>query len=81
MPLIGYHASHEQFAPGYLLRCVRTPADFEVLLAFVLPDDVAEKVLVSDDPGRHAALYLHNVHRVQERFIDAFAQHVIPQIQ
>ena len=24
MPTIGYHASHEQFAPSELLACVRT---------------------------------------------------------
>jgi alkanesulfonate monooxygenase SsuD/methylene tetrahydromethanopterin reductase-like flavin-dependent oxidoreductase (luciferase family) len=56
------------------------------------PGDVAEVVRVSDDLGRHAAwiaeyaelgfdeIYLHHVGTEQRGFLDAFGEHVLPQL-
>ena len=60
--------------------------------AHVTPDDVAEVVLVSADLGQHAAwiaeyvelgfdeIYLHHVGQEQRGFLDAFGEHVLPQL-
>jgi coenzyme F420-dependent glucose-6-phosphate dehydrogenase len=56
----------------------------------VRPDDLKGKLRVSSDLGRHAdwvradleagfdAVYLYNVSREPERFLDAFGEHVLP---
>ena len=58
----------------------------------VSPSELREKLRVSSDPARHAAwlaedialgfsaLYLHNVGRNQEAFIETFATRVLPQL-
>jgi hypothetical protein len=58
----------------------------------VRPDDLRAGVLVSSDVGRHAAwlqdtfglgvdeLYLHQVPRDQDRFIERFGAEVLPQV-
>ena len=68
------------------------PAQFDEAAKHVPPDDVAGSVLVSADPGRHVkwlmelaeleidALYLHHVGQEQERFIEVFAEHVLPEV-
>ena len=68
------------------------PAQFDAAARFVRPEDVREAVLVSSDLSRHAAwlkelaelgvdaLYLHHVGRDQRRFIEAFGEHVLPEI-
>ena len=55
-------------------------------------EDVTEAVLVSADPIQHVkwlrdlvdlgvdAIYLHHVGKEQERFIDVFAEHVLPEV-
>ncbi len=66
---------------------------FDVLAEKVRPEDVAEVVNVSSDLGWHAArlqeyveagwdeLYLHFVGQDQQRFVDAFGEHVLPQLE
>ena len=56
------------------------------------PDAVMEAVLVSADLGQHAkwlleladldvdAIYLHHVGKEQDAFIEAFADHVLPEL-
>ncbi|HET8988601.1 MAG TPA: TIGR03885 family FMN-dependent LLM class oxidoreductase [Humibacillus sp.] len=65
---------------------------FDLLAEHVTPDHVAQVVRVSDDLDRHAAwlqeyvdqgwdeLYLHFVGKEQRHFIDAFGEHVLPQL-
>jgi probable non-F420 flavinoid oxidoreductase len=70
------------------------PAQFDEAGRWVRPGDVAGGVLVSADTSRHVdwlrqiadlgvdALYLHHVGKVpeQERFIDVFAERVLPEV-
>ncbi|HSJ50780.1 MAG TPA: TIGR03885 family FMN-dependent LLM class oxidoreductase [Actinomycetota bacterium] len=68
------------------------PSQFDEAARFVRPDDVREPVLVSSDLDWHAArlgeiaavgvqtLSLHHVGQEQERFIEAFGEHVIPEV-
>jgi probable non-F420 flavinoid oxidoreductase len=89
--------AHEQwrncvFGPE-LAWDLELPAQFEEAGRWVRPDDVATGVLVSAEPKRHAewlheiadlgvdALYLHQVGEEQERFIDEFAEHVLPEVR
>jgi probable non-F420 flavinoid oxidoreductase len=65
---------------------------FDLMGEHVTQEQVAEAVRVSDDLGQHAAwlqeyvdqgwdeLYLHFVGKEQARFIDAFGQRVLPQL-
>jgi probable non-F420 flavinoid oxidoreductase len=68
------------------------PSQFDAASRFVPPAQVRESVLVSADLGRHAAwlkelaglgadaLYLHHVGQDQRRFIEAFGEHVVPEV-
>jgi coenzyme F420-dependent glucose-6-phosphate dehydrogenase len=87
-------AAHEQWRTNIfesaVLTDLRMPADFEAAAEFVAPGDLTDAVNVSADPSRHLdwlagyielgidELYLHNVHRDQERFIDVFGNEVLP---
>jgi alkanesulfonate monooxygenase SsuD/methylene tetrahydromethanopterin reductase-like flavin-dependent oxidoreductase (luciferase family) len=69
-----------------------TAEAFDAVAAHVSPEDVAEVVRVSADLGRHAAwiaeyvelgfeeIYLHHVGQEQRGFLDAFGEHVLPQL-
>lgn len=79
-------------AGSSVLANLRTPAEFEEVGRFVRREDLEGHVRVSTDLGRHVAwlqedaelgferIYLHNVSREQERFIDDFASRVIPAV-
>ncbi len=79
------------FAPP-LCWDLHTVEQFDIAAEHMSPEAVRDTVLVSADPGRHvevlhelAALgfdeiYLHHVGREQERFIDAFGEHVLPEL-
>ncbi|MET1012575.1 MAG: TIGR03885 family FMN-dependent LLM class oxidoreductase, partial [Actinomycetota bacterium] len=68
------------------------PAQFDEAATRVQPDDVTEAVLVSADLGQHAkwlleltdlgvdAIYLHQVGKEQDAFIEAFAEHILPEL-
>src|SRR5687768_9748868 len=68
------------------------PAQFDEAARHVRPDDVSGPVLVSADTGRFVkclleiaelgvdAVYLHHVGQQQERFIEVFAEHVLPEV-
>jgi probable non-F420 flavinoid oxidoreductase len=69
-----------------------TPQAFERASAHATPADVAKVVRVSSDLGQHAAwiaeyadlgfddIYLHHVGQEQRGFLDAFGEHVLPQL-
>lgn len=75
-------------------RCAGTssPETFDVLSEDVSPGRVKKSVNISSDLGRHSAwlqeyveqgwdeLYLHFVGQKQAGFIDAFGEHVLPQL-
>lgn len=77
---------------GSILAQLPRPADFEELARHVRPEDLRRNIRISSDLGQQAAwlaedlemgfhsLMLHNVNREQERFIDAFAEHVLPSL-
>jgi probable non-F420 flavinoid oxidoreductase len=89
--------AHEQWRTNVLGGEVnwelRSPADFDTATRFVRPEDMRESVLISSDPGQHAAwlaefieigfeeLQLHQVGRNQHSFIDAFGAKVLPQLR
>jgi alkanesulfonate monooxygenase SsuD/methylene tetrahydromethanopterin reductase-like flavin-dependent oxidoreductase (luciferase family) len=89
--------AHEQwrtnvFAPP-IPWDLHTVEAFDVAARFVRPDDVRSGVLVSADLAQHAAwlhelaalgfeaIYLHHVGQEPEPFIDAFGQHVLPELR
>ncbi len=89
-------AAHEQWGTNILssrvLATLRMPDDFAAAAEFVQPDDLRGPVNVSADLSRHAAwlaeyielgfdeLYLHNIHRDQERFVNDFGASVLPEV-
>jgi probable non-F420 flavinoid oxidoreductase len=72
-----------------LLADLDSPAAFDRACAGLRPDDVAASIRVSASAEQHLewlaqdvelgfdCLYLHNVHRDQERFISTFAERVV----
>jgi probable non-F420 flavinoid oxidoreductase len=79
------------FAPP-LCWDLATVEQFDIAAQHVSPEALRETVLVSADPARHVEvlnelaqlgfdeIYLHHVGREQERFIDAFGEHVLPSL-
>ena len=69
-----------------------TAEAFDAASAHVTREDVAEVVKVSADLGQHAAwlgeyadlgfdeIYLHHIGQEQRAFLDAFGDHVLPQL-
>ena len=88
--------AHDQWRtnvfPSPLMADLETVEQFELAASHVRPDDVRGSVLVSADPKQHAAwlhevldlgvdeLFVHQVPREQERFIDTFGAAVLPEI-
>jgi probable non-F420 flavinoid oxidoreductase len=72
---------------------IATPEIFDEFSKYVPLSAVREAVRISSDLGQHAAwlkeyvdlgfdeLYLHHVGQRQEEFIDAFGEHVLPQLE
>ena len=70
-----------------------TPQHFDAACSTVREEDVRDVVLVSSDLGQHAAwlherlalgfdgVYVHHVGKEQDRFIDAFADKVLPELR
>ncbi|GAB3699692.1 TIGR03885 family FMN-dependent LLM class oxidoreductase [Spirosoma flavus] len=75
-----------------MLTELRMPEQFDMAGELVNLQEVDKMVHISTDPGQHATwlqqyvdmgfdqLSLHNVNLEQERFIDDFGQHVLPQL-
>jgi probable non-F420 flavinoid oxidoreductase len=89
---IAFEEWHSNVFPPPLCWDLDTPQAFDLASAHVTPSDVAEVVRVSADLGQHAAwvaeyvelgfdeIYLHHVGQEQHGFLDAFGEHVIPQL-
>jgi probable non-F420 flavinoid oxidoreductase len=72
---------------------IETPEIFDAVSEHVPPDAMRDHVLISSDLGQHTkwlhdladlgfdALYLHHVGRGQREFVDAFGEHVLPQLE
>ncbi len=89
--------AHHQWAGNIfaseVITDLRTTSQFDALAKLVKPDELDEHVRISSDPSQHAAwlaedyrlgftgLFLHNVNREQEAFIDAFGSRVLPQLR
>ncbi len=83
---------HSNVFPPPLAWDLDTPEAFEIASAHVTPDVVAGAVRVSADLAQHAAwiteyadlgfddIYLHHVGQEQRGFLDAFGEHVLPQL-
>ncbi|CAA9302005.1 MAG: Similar to F420-dependent glucose-6-phosphate dehydrogenase, Mext_1273 family [uncultured Chloroflexia bacterium] len=79
--------------PSAVLSDLRRPQQFDLAAQFVRPDDLDRSIRISSDPARHVQwlreyiemgfdrIYLHNVNREQERFIDTFGTHVLPALR
>jgi alkanesulfonate monooxygenase SsuD/methylene tetrahydromethanopterin reductase-like flavin-dependent oxidoreductase (luciferase family) len=69
---------------------IRSPFEFEQLARLVRPEDFEGRMVVSADPDMHRAsiqryldlgfdrIYLHNVGRNQQEWIDVFSREVLP---
>lgn len=93
---IAWQLASEQWRTNVLeppqMAELSTPAEFEALSREVDDDTLATGVNISADLGRHAELineyaalgfdeiYLHHVGQEQTPFIDAFGEHVLPQL-
>jgi coenzyme F420-dependent glucose-6-phosphate dehydrogenase len=91
------HGAHAQWRTnvmkGEVSQDLRTPAQFEAAAQMVKAEDMREAVRVSADVQRHLdwlredcalgfeRLFLHNVNRGQQRFIDDFGAQVLPQLR
>ncbi|MBW4685306.1 MAG: TIGR03885 family FMN-dependent LLM class oxidoreductase [Komarekiella atlantica HA4396-MV6] len=73
-----------------VLADLRSPQQFDAMAKFVKPEDMYEYVRISADPQRHiewlqqyvelgfTEIYLHNVNKEQQRFIQVFGEQVLP---
>jgi probable non-F420 flavinoid oxidoreductase len=89
---VAFEEWHSNVFPPPLCWDLDTPEAFELASAHVTAADVAQVVRVSSDLGQHAAwiaeyvelgfddVYLHHVGQEQRGFIDAFGEHVLPQL-
>jgi probable non-F420 flavinoid oxidoreductase len=89
--------AHEQWRTNVfdsnLAWNMEMPDQFDAAAVHVTPADVREVVRVSSDLSQQLAwlqeyvelgvdsLYLHHVGQTQDAFIDAFAEHVLPELQ
>ena len=87
--------AHDQWKTNVFASTVTSefnmPEQFDAAAEFVRPEDVEAKVCVSSDPSVHAArvqelfdvgfdhVYVHQVGRNQEAFLDTFGEKVLPQ--
>ncbi|TVP62029.1 MAG: LLM class flavin-dependent oxidoreductase [Nodularia sp. (in: Bacteria)] len=79
--------------PSPILSDLRSPKQFEAIAEFVKPEDMYKYVRISATPQQHIdwlkqdielgfnEIYLHNVNRQQENFIEVFGKEVIPALQ
>lgn len=76
-----------------VLADLMMPKQFEAVSQFVRPEDLDGDIRISADVNEHIAwlqddlslgfdhLYLHNVNRDQHRFLEAFGDHVLPELK
>jgi probable non-F420 flavinoid oxidoreductase len=78
--------------PHDVSTAMRTPQQYDSAASVVRPEDMIKKVRVSSDLGRHLSMieddialgferiYLHNVARTQDEFIEDFGREIVPSI-
>jgi coenzyme F420-dependent glucose-6-phosphate dehydrogenase len=78
--------------PSPVLTELRLPQQLDAAAGFVTPGEMGKHVLISADAGRHLEwlqefvnmgcdpIFLHNVSRNQEHFIQDFGKHVLPEL-
>jgi coenzyme F420-dependent glucose-6-phosphate dehydrogenase len=76
-----------------ILTELRMPNQFDTLSQFVRPEDLHDHIRISSDPQQHIdwlrqdidlgfeRIFIHNVNREQERFINIFGEKVLPALQ
>jgi probable non-F420 flavinoid oxidoreductase len=76
-----------------VLSDLRLPKQFDAAAEFVKPEDMYEYVRISAEPEQHiewlqkdlelgfSELYLHNVNREQQKFIEVFGERVLPALK
>jgi probable non-F420 flavinoid oxidoreductase len=90
-------AAHDQWRTNVfasaLMADLETIDQFEIAAGHVRPEDMHDSVLVSSDPARHAAwlhelvelgvdeIYVHQVPRDQDGFLDVYGEKVLPELQ
>lgn len=79
--------------PSKLLAEINTPDQFDALGMVVRKEDLEAHVIVSNDPEVYIRkirafsaigfekIYIHNVNKQQEQFVDFFGKHVLPQFK
>jgi probable non-F420 flavinoid oxidoreductase len=88
--------AHDQWRTGTIVGDLawdlELPAEFDEATKNSRLEAVSASVLVSADPAQHAkwlrdlvhlgvdAIYLHHVGKEQERFIEVFGEHVLPEV-
>ncbi|HYW22360.1 MAG TPA: hypothetical protein VE956_24235 [Nodularia sp. (in: cyanobacteria)] len=89
----GYNQWRTNIFPSYILTDLGYPQQFEAIAQFVNPEDMYKYVRISADPQQHIQwlqkdielgfneIYLHNVNRQQQNFIEVFGHQVIPALQ
>ena len=72
---------------------IRNPEDFDAMAKFVSIENFKNRVLISPDLDEHRAhiqryidlgfneVYIHNVGRNQEAFVEAYGKQVIPHLR
>ncbi|WP_250123338.1 TIGR03885 family FMN-dependent LLM class oxidoreductase [Chroococcidiopsis sp. CCMEE 29] len=78
---------------SFVLSDLRYPKQFDAAAEFVKPEDMHEHVRISAEPEQHiewlqkyielgfGELYLHNVNREQQEFIEVFGEQVLPTLK
>ncbi|MCK8610218.1 TIGR03885 family FMN-dependent LLM class oxidoreductase [Agromyces sp. C10] len=89
---IAYDQWRQSLVPAHLAWELEQPEDFDERTADATVDDVAKTLLASSDTSRHLdallelaelgvdRIYLHHVGQEQRGFIDAFGEHVLPEL-
>jgi probable non-F420 flavinoid oxidoreductase len=88
-----YDQWREPIFPGIVNEHLRTPRQLEAAARFVRPEDLDSHVRISADVERHldwlrgdlelgfAHIYVHNVGRNQQEFVEAFGERVLPDLR
>jgi probable non-F420 flavinoid oxidoreductase len=89
---IAYDQWRTNVFPSSLMADLNLVEEFELAATYVRPSDVREAVLVSSDTHQHVAwlqevlalgvdgVFLHHVGKEQRRFIETFAEKVLPEV-
>jgi probable non-F420 flavinoid oxidoreductase len=90
---IAHDQWRQSLVPSHLAWELERPEDFDARTADATPEQVAGTLLASADTGRHLdhlagiaelgveRIFLHHVGARQESFIDAFGEHVLPELR